>query len=246
MQLLAGRLATKDTNGYGEVELYPNKLDSPKVSESISGLVLHTLHVAGISDLRYQDQNWLSGLPREPPEALDMEHNFTELRGSNIERIDRFAQIKLPWMLIATVDAYPSGDIFQKGRARSWIHAALSKRSVLTADADAKYLVARRGLVCAQVFGNASGEKLLNKAAPYAQVRGRTRDCSALRVENLFCSCTPSASLRSQALNLLKLFSVRPLGPIFGPNLGGHTPGYICASGVGGRIIAYSWLSARR
>jgi len=117
---------------------YPNmaKSDSPKVSESISGLVLHTLHVAGISDLRYLDRNWLSGLPSEPPEALDMEYNFTELRGSNTERIDHFSQMKLPWMLIATVDAYPSGDIFQKGRARSWVDAALSKRSVLTADAD--------------------------------------------------------------------------------------------------------------
>jgi hypothetical protein len=116
---------------------YPNKSDSPKVSESISGLVLHTLHVAGISDLRYHDRNWLSGLPREPPEALELEPNFIELRGSNIERIDHFSQVKLPWMLIATVDAYPSGDIFQKGRARSWIDAALSKPSVLTADADA-------------------------------------------------------------------------------------------------------------
>ena len=63
---------------------------------------------------------------------------------------------------------------------------------------------------------------------------------------NVGSNPTPSASPQSQALNLLKLFSVRPLGPIFGPNLGGHTPGYICASGVGGRIIAYSWLSARR
>ena len=45
-------------------------------------------------------------------------------------------QITLPWMLIATVDAYPNGTIFQKARARNWINAALSKHSVLTADAN--------------------------------------------------------------------------------------------------------------
>jgi hypothetical protein len=66
---------------------------------------------------------------------LDIEFNNVELRGSNIERIDHFSQIKLPWMLIATIDAYPSGDIFQKGRARNWIDAALSEHGVLTADA---------------------------------------------------------------------------------------------------------------
>ena len=114
------------------------KSKSPKVSESVSGLVLHTLHIAGIEDLRYQDRNWLSGLPSEPPEgALDMEYNLIELRGSNMDGLIIFSHLKLPWMLIATVDAYPSGDIFQKGRARLWIDAALSKRSVLTADADA-------------------------------------------------------------------------------------------------------------
>ena len=64
-----------------------------------------------------------------------MEENFVELRGSNNERIDHFKQIELPWMLIATVDAYPSGDVSEKGRARNWIDAALSEHSVLTADA---------------------------------------------------------------------------------------------------------------
>ena len=57
------------------------------------------------------------------------------MRGSNKERVDRFQQITLPWMLIATVDAYPSGDVFQKARARNWIDAALTEHSVLTADA---------------------------------------------------------------------------------------------------------------
>jgi hypothetical protein len=112
---------------------YPNMAKSEE-SDSISGLVFHTLHVADPSGMRVLDRDWLSGL-REPPKALDIEFNNVELRGSNIERIDHFSQIKLPWMLIATIDAYPSGDIFQKGRARNWIDAALSEHGVLTADA---------------------------------------------------------------------------------------------------------------
>jgi len=114
---------------------YMAKLDVP-TSESISGLVLHTLHVADISDLRYLDQKWLSGLPREPPQAFEMEMYMTELRGPNIVRIDHFNQLKLPWIMIATVDAYPSGDIFQKSRALRWIDAALSHHSVQNADSE--------------------------------------------------------------------------------------------------------------
>ena len=118
----------------GKWKPYPNMANS-KVSDSVSGLVLHTLHVADPSGLRDLDRDWLSSLPRDPPEATAMEGDFVVLRGSNIARIDHFKQIELPWMLIATVDAYPSGDVFEKGRARNWIDAALSEHSVLTADA---------------------------------------------------------------------------------------------------------------
>jgi hypothetical protein len=114
---------------------YPNMPNS-KESDSISGLVLHTLHVADPSGLRDLDQDWLSSLPPVPPEASSTEANYVEMRGSNNERIDHFQQITLPWMLIATVDAYSSGGIFQKARARNWIDAALSEHSVLTADAN--------------------------------------------------------------------------------------------------------------
>jgi len=120
---------------------YPNMADSHE-SYSISGLVLHTLHVADPSGsgLRDLDRSWLSGLRGVPPEfkAKDDEgQQRPELRGSsNIPRIDTFVQLKLPWMLIATVDAYSNGNILQKGRALDWINVALSKQSVLTADAN--------------------------------------------------------------------------------------------------------------
>jgi hypothetical protein len=119
----------------GKWKPYPNMVKS-RESDSISGLVLHTLHVADPSGLRELDRDWLSSLPRTPPEASFQEGSYVEMRGSNKGRIDHFQQITLPWMLIATVDAYPSGDIFQRARARNWIDSALSERSALTADAD--------------------------------------------------------------------------------------------------------------
>jgi hypothetical protein len=119
----------------GKWKPYPNTAKS-RESDSISGLVLHTLHVADPSGLRELDRDWLSSLPRTPPEASFQEGSYVEMRGSNKGRIDHFQQITLPWMLIATVDAYPSGDIFQRARARNWIDSALSERSVLAADAD--------------------------------------------------------------------------------------------------------------
>jgi hypothetical protein len=120
---------------FGRWKSYPNMANS-KVSDSISGLVLHALHIARPSDLRELDQKWLSGLPSRPPGASAIEENYVELRGSNTERIDHFIQIKLPWMLIATVDAFPNGGLFQRGRARNWIDIALSENGVLSADAN--------------------------------------------------------------------------------------------------------------
>jgi hypothetical protein len=115
----------------GKWKPYPNIAKS-RESDSISGLVLHTLHVADPSGLRELDRDWLSSLPRTPPEAPLEEGSYVEFGG----RFDHFQQITLPWMLIATVDAYPSGDIFQRARTRNWIDSALSERSVLAADAD--------------------------------------------------------------------------------------------------------------
>jgi len=121
--------------GSGKWKPYPNMATS-KESDSISGLVLHALHIAHPSDLHALDQKWLAGLQSNPPEASTSEENYVELRGSNIERIDHFLQLKLPWMLIATVDAYPNGELFQRGRARNWIDIAVSDNGVLTADAN--------------------------------------------------------------------------------------------------------------
>jgi hypothetical protein len=77
-----------------------------KESDSISGLVLHTLHVAHASGLAALDQSWLSNLPSRPPDASAVEKHYIELNG----RIDNFVYVPLPWMLIATADAYANGN----------------------------------------------------------------------------------------------------------------------------------------
>jgi hypothetical protein len=119
---------------------YPN-LSNSEEYDSISGLVLHTLHVADQSGLRNLglrdlDRDWLSSLPSVPPKVASRETPFVEMRGPPESRVDRFRQITLPWMLIATIDAYPSGTVFRKALASNWIDAALSDHGVSTADAN--------------------------------------------------------------------------------------------------------------
>jgi hypothetical protein len=110
----------------------PNVLES----DSISGLVMHALNVVHPTDLTPLNRAWLSSLPSLPPEASASESYYIEMLGSGVERIDHFIQLKLPWMLIATVDAYPAGNFLQRGRALSWLDAAVTSKSVATADAN--------------------------------------------------------------------------------------------------------------
>lgn len=129
-----GSWLLKTRNHSGSWSLYPKMTDVTD-SPSVSGLVLHTLHRIYKNDLRTLDEAWLGGLTTEPPGASAGENNYIELRGSGIERIDDFVQLPLPWMLIATVDAYGNGDVFQRARASYWVDAALSADDVQNSDA---------------------------------------------------------------------------------------------------------------
>ena len=51
--------------------------------------------------------------------------------------IDHFVQLKLPWMLTATIDAYRSGDAVERARALRWIESTVAGKSVEQADSDA-------------------------------------------------------------------------------------------------------------
>ena len=112
---------------------YP-RLNSSGESESISGLVLHALHLSAPDQMTALDKEWIDSLPVTTIAASDGEKYYVEMEGTNPRAIDHFVQIKLPWMLISTIDAYASGDVFQRAKALHWLERTLNHESVAIAD----------------------------------------------------------------------------------------------------------------
>jgi len=94
-----------------------------KPSVSVSGAVLHALHVLGTPNLARIDALWLDALPRGVVAESEMEYHVVPT--TPVVAIDHIEQIKLPWTLMATVDAYPNGNWMQKSHALHWMEAAL-------------------------------------------------------------------------------------------------------------------------
>ncbi|HXJ02396.1 MAG TPA: hypothetical protein VNH44_14330 [Micropepsaceae bacterium] len=114
---------------------YPN-LPAAMESESISGLVVHALHMSGAVPTDEIDKEWLRSLPDRKIAASEVENNYFEIKAPTRAFIDHVVQIKLPWVLVATADAYQSGDIWTKGKALRWMEANITDKSVATADAN--------------------------------------------------------------------------------------------------------------
>ncbi|HKE92976.1 MAG TPA: hypothetical protein VKB34_01605, partial [Povalibacter sp.] len=112
---------------------YPNMKQSV-ASESISGVVLHALHMTSPAELAAIDKEWLDNLPARAIPAPDHENYYIEIRTAHGRSIDHFVQIPLPWLLVATVDALPSADRLQRAKATRWLESQLNQESVLAAD----------------------------------------------------------------------------------------------------------------
>jgi hypothetical protein len=116
---------------------YPNS-NAASESESISGLALHALHLAVPDQVTGIDQQWLEQLPANVNAASDGENYYIEMEGSGSSAIDTFVQIKVPWMMVATVDAFENGSVLQRARALNWLERTLRTDSLQNADANAK------------------------------------------------------------------------------------------------------------
>lgn len=91
-----------------------------------SALTLHVLRsVVGTSSY---DGSWLDLLPREVPNLRLLESPKAYLMISERDyEIDDSRMYRFPWMLLATVEAYPSGSVLQRARALLWVERALSR-----------------------------------------------------------------------------------------------------------------------
>ena len=114
---------------------YPN-LRTSSPSASISGLVIHALHVAHANDMDELDSQWLDALPKVVIPASIGENSYVEVRRGKTVQIDHFVQLTMPWMLIATVDSYGKGSVLQRTAAASWIDSLLHHESIPNADAE--------------------------------------------------------------------------------------------------------------
>jgi hypothetical protein len=113
---------------------YPNTPGS-KTSEAISGLVIHALHHTVPDQTGEIERDWLTNLPAIWTKIEDTDPVYVEVfSGGKLVGIDQFVQIRLPWMLVATIDSYSSGTAFNRSTALFWLNKVLSQKSVANAD----------------------------------------------------------------------------------------------------------------
>jgi hypothetical protein len=84
--------------------------------------------------VREVNEEWLENLPPHIISVNDSEKYRIEILTSSGNAIDDFEQLEMPWTLVATVDAYPSGTLSQKAKAVRWLEANLNYKSVQSID----------------------------------------------------------------------------------------------------------------
>lgn len=118
---------------------YPMLLSS-NASPTISGLALHALKRASTSNIVDLQQEWLKSLPATPIPTSIGENFYVEIRSqSGVTNIDHFVQITLPWMLIATTDAFDGGSIMQRARAIRWLESQIRSTGLMNSDTETKH-----------------------------------------------------------------------------------------------------------
>ena len=106
--------------------------DTPEV---LSGFALHVLHQIGGTELSDVDRAWLDALPTRDLEPISRDDHYMILPyGRHRSNIDHLSEVRLPWILLATADAYASGTAAQKARTLNWIEKVLRDPSVRSAD----------------------------------------------------------------------------------------------------------------
>jgi len=113
----------------GRWRYYPERSDSD-LSDADSGLAIYTLHYVGKGDSKL-DRLWLGSLPHDHLGARDDEVSNARWLNRTDERQpplpDPMRHLRLPWILAATVSAYPSGSLWQRAKAGAWVEDILDQ-----------------------------------------------------------------------------------------------------------------------
>jgi hypothetical protein len=95
---------------------------------SVSAFVMYVLRQTNPNDLQVTDRLWLDELPRQVPQPRDYELSKGTVRLSAHEfTLDEVRHTQYSWMLVATIDAYPAGTVWQKATAVTWVNRALDR-----------------------------------------------------------------------------------------------------------------------
>jgi hypothetical protein len=120
---------------------------------SMSAIVLHVLHqIDRHGYVRELERAWLRDLPHEPPEPPAEEMSNVRVRlHSGAFRHDKVRYYAYPWMLIATVDSYSHGSIWERAKVLRWLERA-AKQDVLASNIVNRYWVAAEVLIALRYF----------------------------------------------------------------------------------------------
>ncbi|UVT16520.1 MAG: TIR domain-containing protein [Nitrospira sp.] len=105
-----------------------------KESEAVSGLVIHTMHKLGYEKMDDIDQLWLDSLPNVIPLSTDAETPSRYIDSLHGRIFDNTRYLRLPWLLIGTVDAYANGGLGQKLKTIYWVHRVLEESDIVSSD----------------------------------------------------------------------------------------------------------------
>jgi hypothetical protein len=118
----------------GRWKNYPNG-EYGEESISVSGLALHALHRTPGPPPQANDAHWMAHLPAILPmpkeETSSAQTVLTRQYGPAADPTHHF---KLPWVLIATVDAYSAGGIAQRARAAQLFHQISDRQDSIRSD----------------------------------------------------------------------------------------------------------------
>lgn len=101
---------------------------------SVSALALHVLHDTQPTATMRLDREWLDALPTDALSSDAKEAEYNWITSKDGYHLDAFEHIPLPWLLIATVDAYPAGDLRERARALEWLEVNLNQPTIRNAD----------------------------------------------------------------------------------------------------------------
>jgi hypothetical protein len=113
--------------------------DEASQSESISGVVLHAINnvidVGALQlDKEHLNKEWLEKLPDRIVTAGETEKFYIGIPTKSGWAFDHFEQLPMPWLTVATVDAFPSGNVLQRAKALKWLENVLDDESVSSSD----------------------------------------------------------------------------------------------------------------